>query len=346
MSLLYDRLGAARTTGRRMSRGASAVIERFLKQVFGQVRIIDFSFPNWSFNGAASDVLFGIANPAEYGSATMAFFSRYRQAGGQLPILSLGPGSLDQIVREGADRVTVLYFETDVDPDLLHRVAGISNLALIVGMDVAAGDKQVPVLDGRRTIDLHVADAHDSIFRLALPDGEFAGLNALPGIDGPVEGARVPRRGVKRRPGELRGPVVLEPVNDPGVLSLTAARFIHDGGYRCEIDSGYSWLWSGPSPHLRLLVGGLFPASEKRQLKLTIANTNDPGNLEGIRIMIDGCIAPFSLEKWSATSGKVVVEVPDPPADFTVLSIGCPQMSNIDVNRQVGFCLDRLEVHP
>ncbi|MGV6875744.1 hypothetical protein ACUSIJ_24030 [Pseudochelatococcus sp. B33] len=350
MSLVYDKRAAARRKGALLSLGAAAVIGRFLEHVFGQIRVVDFSFPHSGFSGVVGDVLVGIARPEQYTPAAKELFSRFRQAGGQLPILSLGPGSLDPVFRESrgsSDKVTVLYLENDVDADVVSTIAGVGSVAVLVGMDAAAGAWPDGVLDDRRSVDLLIAGVRDRVFRLVLPEGEFAGLNAFLSGDSTLEGARISRRIVKKRLRELRASVELDAVaGTPAVLSFTAARFIHDGGYRCEIDSGYSWLWSGPSPHLRLLVGGQAPVSDRLRLKLTVVNTNDPGNLEGIRIMIDGCVAPFTLEKWSATSGRVVVDVPQPSADFTVLSVGCRNMSSIDVSRQVGLCVDRLEVHP
>lgn len=350
MSLVHDRRAAARRKGPLLSLGAAAAVGRFLEHVFGPIRVVDFSFPYSGFTGVVGEVLVGIGRPEHYTPAAKELFSRFRQAGGQLPILSLGPGSLDPVFRESrgaGDKITVLYLENDVDADLVGSIAGVGTVAVLVGMDAAAAAWPDGVLDDRRCVDLLIAGSRDRIFRLVVPEGDFAGLDAFLGGDSTLEGARISRRIVKRRSKELRAAVELDAAaGTPAFLAFTAARFIHDGGYRCEVDSGYSWLWSGPSPHLRLLVGGRAPVSDTLRLKLTVVNTNDPGNLADIRIMIDGCIAPFTLEKWSATSGRIVVEVPRPSADFTVLSVGCRNMSSIDVSRQVGFCIDRLEVHP
>lgn len=349
MSLLYDRRRSARRKGALLSRAAATVIGRFLDHVFGGIRVVDFSFPNAGFSGVVGDVLVGIARPEQYTPAAMQFFSRFRQGGGQLSILSLGPGSLAPVFRESAgssDKVTVLYLESGIDADLVAALADVRGASILVGLDASADAWPEGVLDDRRSVDLLVAGARDRVFRLLLPEGEFPGLNAFLDGGNALDCAHVSRRIVRKRSSELRASVKLDPGEAPAVLSFTATRFIHDGGYRCETDGTYSWLWSGPSPHLRLLVAGLAEASDKPRLKLTVVNTNDPGNLEDVRIMVDGCIVPFTLEKWSATSGRVVVEVPDPSADFTVLSIGCRHMSSIDVSRQVGICVDRLEVHP
>lgn len=346
--LVQDRRGVAHKKGALLTPAAAPAIGRFLEHVFGKVHLVDFSFPYSGFSGVMSDVLVGMARPESHAPAVREFFFGFRQAGGAMPILSLDPGSLDPVFRDsrgGSDEVTVLYLESDVDADLVAAVAGRGGVVVLVGLDAAAGAWPDGVLDDRRCVDLLVDGARDRLFRLVLPESELPGLDAFLDGGNPLDGARINRRTVKKRFRELRASVELAASQAPPVRTFTAARFIHDGGYRCEVDGGYAWLWSGPSPHLRLFVGGQVPASGALRLKLTVVNTNDPANLDDIRIMIDGCVVPFSLEKWSATSGRVVVEVADPSAEFTVLSVGCRQMSSVDVSRQVGLCVDRLEVH-
>ncbi|MFD2249807.1 hypothetical protein FHS82_004175 [Pseudochelatococcus lubricantis] len=334
--------------GTPLSFAAAMAIGRFLDHVFGGVRVVDLTFPSAGFSGIMGDVLVGVAAPERFSAEVRDFFFRFRQKGGHFPILSLGP-ELEPVLREGAsgrDKLTILYLDSSVDKELIRSFFGFGDIAVLVSADAETDVWPDGVLDERKSIDFLIAGTYHKKFRLILPEYNVGGFDVLVSRDDPVESVYLKKNIVKNTPNEVRVSIELPSVSEHVSLVFPASRFIHDGEYKSESDGGYAWLWSGPSSHLRIFIGRLDAWPDKLRLKLTVVNTNDPRNLDDARIMVDGCIMPFTLEKWSATSGRFVVEILEPSADFTVLSIGCRHMCNIDGGRQVGFCVDRLEVVP
>ena len=124
---------------------------------------------------------------------------------------------------------------------------------------------------------------------------------------------------------------------------LFAGTLIHDGGYRSESDGDYSWLWTGPSNHFRVLLTGVPPTSA--ELHVSVIKTEDVRNLSGLRMLINGRHVPHRFEPWSELSGKLVIDLHPPADDMTVLSLVCPHMiPDTDGGRLLGLCIDKIEM--
>jgi hypothetical protein len=124
---------------------------------------------------------------------------------------------------------------------------------------------------------------------------------------------------------------------------LVAGALIHDGGYRSESDGDYSWLWTGPSNHFRVLLTGVPPTPAK--LRVSVIKTEDVRNLSGLCVLVNGRHVPHGFEPWSELSGKVVIDFYPPADDMTVLSLVCPHMvPDTDGRRLLGLCIDKIEL--
>ena len=126
---------------------------------------------------------------------------------------------------------------------------------------------------------------------------------------------------------------------------IEARAMIHDGGYVSEGDIKYSWLWTGPSTHFRLIlpqIAGVRP----RLAELCVPRTEEEGNLDRLLVQLDGRAIKHRLDRWSATSGKVSIDIPK-GVDYAVLTLVVPKSTH-DANsgRLLGLCLDKLMLTP
>ena len=124
-------------------------------------------------------------------------------------------------------------------------------------------------------------------------------------------------------------------------IIIPARHLLHDGGYTAEGDEAYSWLWTGPSHHFRMVV----PRPEHdsvRRIELSIVRTESIENLTALVMQVDGRPVKHFFEPWSDNSGKVIVELSS-PADYTILSLIVPKLdTDKNSGRTLGVCLDKL----
>jgi hypothetical protein len=146
--------------------------------------------------------------------------------------------------------------------------------------------------------------------------------------------------------GALASLLVKAPARQPEKPRLSGGRaldLIHDGGYRSEGDVGYSWIWTGPNPTFRVYLGRL--ATAGAEVRLCVASTRDPRNLDEAVIMLDGRRLRHRLDRWSPTSGKFTAQLPAGSGQHSVLSITVPVLANDDTgSRKLGICIDKLEI--
>ena len=128
-------------------------------------------------------------------------------------------------------------------------------------------------------------------------------------------------------------------------VAIEARSMIHDGGYASEGDIKYSWLWTGPSTHFRLIlpqVAGVRP----RLAEICVSRTEEDSNIDLLAVQLDGRTIKHHVERWSAMSGKITVDIPA-GTDYSVLTLIVPKLTR-DANsgRLLGLCCDKLMLTP
>jgi hypothetical protein len=125
------------------------------------------------------------------------------------------------------------------------------------------------------------------------------------------------------------------------ILAIPAERLVHDGGYRAESDGEYSWLWSGPDPNFRLMLGKM-PFRPAR-LSLIVACEGAAGNLEQSRLFLNGEWRESRAERWAGGGGRLSVDLHESCGDPVVLSVDAPSMPEI-AGRKLGLSIAQLEI--
>ncbi len=124
-------------------------------------------------------------------------------------------------------------------------------------------------------------------------------------------------------------------------LAIPAERIVHDGGYLAETDGNYSWLWTGPDPYFRLMIGKI-PFRPAR-LSLIVAGEGAPGNLEKARMFVNGELRESRAEKWDGGGGRLSVVLDESCADPVVLCVAAPSMPAVN-GRKLGLSIAQLEI--
>lgn len=277
--------------------------------VVGPARFVDMTFPyasNWGEPARCTQILGRAGAPPE-----REFLMRFKQAGGHAPIATAAEA-----------------LEADA-------MAGAARPTAVVGLEEVEAPSSIQALqDGRKALLVHTR----------LGDNVMA-LRSL------LSNSRYERMFLTERGGRASY-VLLAPqeqikartdvVFDLAPSTAIEARaMIHDGGHVSEGDVEYSWLWTGPSTHFRMIlphVASLRP----RRAEICIPRSEDPANLDMLRVQVDGQSVAHRLERWSETSGKIVVEIPH-RRDYCVLTLIVPKLStDSGSGRLLGLCLDKL----
>lgn len=273
--------------------------------VVGRTHVIDTSFPRASL--WADPMRSTQAFDAEVpGLPEHAFLMRFRQAGGHVPILP------------------VERTEAMLTPNTPGGTIVIAPAAAGSPPPVEAGALllRLPTRQTRKVPKAFVAD-YDPIF-LIERGGRVSYALLVP---------------------KLRAEAPTEVLFDLPTFGIDARAVIHDGGYRSEGDTNYSWLWTGPSTHFRIVLpnaGGVRP----RRAEVCLPRSEDPANLELMRVQVDGRPVSHRLDRWSETSGKIVVEIPE-DGEYCVLTLVVPRLTtDSGSGRLLGVCLDRLILTP
>ncbi|MGX5734057.1 hypothetical protein [Bosea thiooxidans] len=292
----------------------SATLGDALARHLGAVSLIDLTFPHCRYLGCDARPA-RVATMVEAGSPVSRFLAGFRQGGGHEPVTRLDRSRLEVELHRLLGEINgfpVLALESGEAAGALASIAAEWPAALL--FPEGAEDPDLP---GFSTLSLAREDG-SAAYRLALPSAVRSAL------------APAPER-IAARPDI---PVVFD-----------ALRFLHDGGYKAEGNDSYSWLWTGPSPHFRL-VAPRAPERTARSAEICVIRVESPWMLGQIRVQIDGRPAAHRFEHWSENSGKIVVELPQAD-DYTVIGIIVPAMDKDGYSgRPIGLCLDKLLLLP
>lgn len=285
-----------------------------LARHLGAVSLIDLTFPHCRYLGC--DTLPArVATMIEAGSPSSRFLASFRQGGGHEPVTRLDRSRLEAELHCLLGEINgfpVLALESGETAGALAGIAAEWPAALL--FPEGAEDLELP---GFSALNLAREDG-SATYRLALPSAFRATLPAK----------------AERIAAAPDAPVVFD-----------ALRFLHDGGYKAEGNDSYSWLWTGPSPHFRM-VAPRAPDRNARSAEICVIRVETPWMLDQIRVQIDGRPAPHRFEHWSENSGKIVVELPQAD-DYTVIGIIVPAMDKDGYSgRPIGLCLDKLLLLP
>jgi len=68
---------------------------------------------------------------------------------------------------------------------------------------------------------------------------------------------------------------------------INARSMIHDGDYVSEGDDNYSWLWTGPSPHFRLILPHV-AGNRPRGAEICVPRAEQHSNLSLVAVQLNG----------------------------------------------------------
>lgn len=290
---------------RQAKEAASPSLHDAVEAVVGPAYFIDMTFPyaaNWCDPAKGTQTMRRTASLPE-----LEFLQRFRQAGGHAPI-----GTGTESIENGAARA-----------------------ATVIGIDAIDATSNIPVLQESRKALLVQRRQDDNIMALRslLVDYGYGRTFLSERRARASFVLLAPRDQIRSRTDgifEIPTPTVIE-----------ARAMIHDGGHLSEGNVDYSWLWTGPSTHFRLILPQI-AAVRPRRAEICIPRSEDPANLDLLRVQADGRPVAHRLERWSDTSGKILVDIPA-GRDYCVLSLTVPKMTaESSSGRLLGLCLDKL----
>lgn len=306
--------------------------------LIGPAQLVDLSFPRCasiSVSGIeATQILLGPRGKLEH-----EFLRRFRQHGGHQPMVAVDwngddfswpPQPLDASLR-GVNLVA--FFDSATEAARVAERLRQEATALIVPFPHAQSEQDAFQSGGFRGFSpalLKHAGTGTSCVLLA-PD-------TLPPAGGARDAAYTGPSSVLPA-GLTRDFIDSHP--EPGIMTLPARAFVHDGGYTSEGDLQYSWLWTGPDSHFRLVL----PCATSRpcrRLEVFVIRTEERQNIEAMQTQLDGRRIAHELDRWSDNSGKIIVELP-PADDYRVLTLVVPKMvADGNSGRLLGLCIDKI----
>jgi len=322
-----------------------------LRSAVGSFSLIDMSLPLGQCAGADRDAIYGCCS--DLSPAGRQFLNGFRQSGGHREIYQATAGGPESSLWEsladsidGVRKVVVFAASVEQAEAVLDLVGDDRSLVVrVVGSSaVPTTPAMAPWLERRRVIGF---TSPDSNFLWFVAQEEFETVrNAIP-LD-PVPGGPHPTAGMTDADAAKHPDATFMLTSAAATASrseLAASALIHDGGYRSESEGDYSWVWTGPSNHFRVLLTGAPAVAAK--LSISIIKTEDARNLAGLRVLIDGRHVPHRFDSWTDLSGKVTVKLGAPGDGMTVLSLVCPHMvPDAAGHRVLGLCIDKIEMTP
>lgn len=324
-----------------------------LRSAVGSFSIIDMSLPLGHCASVDRDAIFGCCS--DLSPVGLQFLGRFRQSGGHREIHQATTGGQDALAWESlaesidGTRRIVIFADSLEQAETVLGLAGDDRSLVVRVLDpslVPTTPILAPWLERRRVI---AFTSPGSGFLWFVPLEEFEtvrdaiSLDPAPERRTPPTAKRAPAAGMARQPDATFALAV--PVDTVSRSELAASALIHDGGYRSESEGDYSWVWTGPSNHFRVLLTGAPAVATK--LTISIIKTEDARNLAGLRVLVDGRHVAHRFDPWTDLSGKVTVKLGVPSDDMTVLSLVCPHMVPDSAGHRVlGLCIDKIEMAP
>jgi hypothetical protein len=325
-------------------------LSSWLMRTFESPAVLDMSFPTLSFGAPGLACMTGVADTGKLPAAASAFFRRFRASGGNQPLLGLDRNTDDLLLAEPASpwnasgRQRLAYAEALPAPATLEAL--LKAEAWLLFRDGIDDPAAAPALKHLGVVRLDLCcGRHVTSYSLLLPqesvEEQWHKLSSAAGVLGHDVTHTAYRSGKGLIQIEIAPP---EPDAEGRLLAeIQASDMIHDGQYRSEKEGTYSWLWSGPERHLRIALGSLPYAA--RWLKVVLIGVVETGLLDALTVSLNGLRLPHRLERWSAVSAGVVVDLPrDWPSDL-VLGVAVPRTAREDEgDRRLGVCLHKIEV--
>ncbi|MFC3125943.1 hypothetical protein ACFOD4_12815 [Pseudoroseomonas globiformis] len=319
---------------------AIRLLGRWLAQACPTMAVLDLTFPRAALAGAVPGALLGIADPDALPDGERRFLERFRPAGGRYAF-SLGTVPWEASAESGWDKpgaLRVVHAETPLAPVLLRDLLLLAPRPAFLGC--GRFDPEPLRREGYATLMLSIGiGGWTGHFALMLPDGGVQDMASALAEAGQRLGM------------VMAGPDQVQLAADPPRASadmpllaeIPAAALAHDGDYRSEADGSYTWLWSGPERHFRMALGSLPPLA--RWLKIAVIGVPDSALLDDLAATVNGARVPHRVERWSDTSGGILVDLPrGPPADMVLGLAARRVIQEKNGERRLGFCVHKIEV--
>lgn len=320
------------------SAGGTPNLVQAIAALLGPVQLVDLSFPRCGSisvaGGDATQVLLGPRPRLEHD-----FLSKFRQHGGHQPM------------------VVVDWTGDDFSWPPLHLDASLRGVNLVAFFDGATEAAGIAERLRQESTALIIPFPHSKAEQDAFQTGGFRGFSPallkhagagtscvllVPDTLAPLGLIEDARQGGPSS--SLSGGITREFTDqhaEPGTITLAARAFIHDGGYTSEGDLHYSWLWTGPDSHFRMVVPGS-AAQPHRTLEIFVIRTEERQNIDSMITQLDGLHIPHALDRWSENSGKIVIDLP-PAQDYRILTLIVPKMvADGTSGRLLGMCIDKI----
>ena len=346
--------GHASANGRpRVASSILAVLFAALRSAAGNFSIIDLSLPLGQCAGVDRDAIFGCGS--ELPPVSQQFLSRFRQSGGHREIYQAVAGGQEtptwESLLDAVDRARKAVVFCD-SPEQADAVLGLvdDDRSLVVRVSDPGTAPTTPAMESwlaRRRIIAFTSS--DGGFLWFVPREAFETVRRAIPLDPAPQAGRPAKAAGPRATGASPRPdatfVLPQATSTTPSTELAASALVHDGGYRSESEGDYSWVWTGPANHFRVLLTGAPAVAAK--LSISIIKTEDARNLAGLRVLVDGRHVPHRFDAWTDLSGKVTIKLGVPRDDMTVLSLVCPHMvPDAAGHRVLGLCIDKIEMTP
>ncbi|MBN9062954.1 MAG: hypothetical protein J0H41_10995 [Rhizobiales bacterium] len=293
-----------------------------MEEILGPIALFDWTFPHacsWETIrlGASPALALPASGDEEY------FLRRFRSTGGHRALAAPGLSSkdavqLEQVAGEG-ERLVVCVGSAEEFPAVASYLERRRHALLApTHQRHLEKSKDWPRLRGYRTTRLIERSGGPSFFLLA-PDQVM------------------PERGSDRR---VRSPDTELFDGDDNPIIVEASGLVHDGGYASEGDHQYSWLWTGPSSHFRLIPP--HPAGRASRIELCVPRTEDRANLDRIAVQLNGRPVAHAVDRWSDTSGKIIIDLPESTLRPALTLVVPCMTADANSGRLLGVCIDKM----
>jgi hypothetical protein len=330
---------------------SGAEIMTLLQAIYPRFHILDTTFPMMTFAWLHDDVAALLDTNDSPGTPEQEFYSRFRQAGGHLPLLTGADlathASSASAQPFGANRTVVVACHAAVCASLLEYLTGLPESAVIL----IGGDQRDLVLEGDLA---QLGFAPQVSIRFVRPAAAetWCLFSRVPcdamAIGNIVTAAKTFAVDVSMTPPSAGQSsygfriVLPETGFRPPSAHIAPERFIHDGSRPSETSDGYAWLWVGAERHIRLLLGRIPCHFAKLRVLVPKAFTTD--NLRSATLLLNGEIVPSHIEVWEEGAGAISADLPSDRESETVLGLFVMKAQALGAGESaLSACIDKIE---
>lgn len=321
-----------------------------LSSAYPKLAVVDCSFPLRSLSWFHDDVVSAVLSVRFGEDLEAEFYTRFRQAGGHLPLIAIpelrnGGKTRLSFLREPGKVLAIAFRESEWEA-VLEGISDFTEDTLLLVQVSADGDsflRACTTLGFYFSIFVHLSRNRDrekyilvskNGFSTATVERLIAGAKRF-AIDVEVDNSdeQLVQRSIN---------VKLAAVGSkPKSASFAAATLVHDGNGRSETKDGYSWMWVGRERHVRFVLGRV--PHHYRSVRVVIPNALPASNLFDARLLLNGEVKASTVEKWEESAGAISTDLVPFPGE-QILGFAVPAIKILpDGVTTLSACIDRIE---